>query len=101
MSDTINPTTGLSFHLNDIHGYVTGKTYGTDGPIDVFAMAARHDAPEDSAYRMVHIQLGPKVADLSYGADYTVPSWSWITEEDFDRIVDMRAIRESLGWIAA
>ncbi|QFG11510.1 hypothetical protein I5G87_gp86 [Mycobacterium phage Ekdilam] len=99
MTDTLNATKGLSFHLADIHGYVTGVTYGVDGAIEVFARAAVHGAPEGTAWRMVHVTLGARVADRAYGADYAVESWAWIDREDFDRIVDVRAIRESLGWV--
>lgn len=93
----INATEGLSFNLNDIHGHVTGKVYG-DEQVEVFAMAAFHDAEEGTPYRMVHIKCGAKIADRAYGAEYPVESWEWITKGEFDRIVDMRAIRESLGW---
>lgn len=96
--DTINATAGLSFNLADIHGYVTGVTYGVDGAIEVFAMAARHDAGEGASYRMVHVTLGAKIADRAYGVEYAVESWAWITRDDFDRIVDVPAIRASLGW---
>lgn len=100
MSETINPTTGLSFHLTDIHGYITGVTHGTDGAIDVFARAAEHDALEGTTWRMAHIKLGTKIADRNYGADYTVESWTWITRDDFDRIIDLTEIRKTLGWAA-
>ncbi|QDB74237.1 hypothetical protein SEA_HERMIONEGRANGE_87 [Mycobacterium phage HermioneGrange] len=63
--------------------------------------AARHDDPEDAKYRMVHIELGRKIADRSYGSEYTVKSWRWIDRDDFDRIVGMNEIRASFGWRAA
>ncbi|ACE79830.1 hypothetical protein KBG_82 [Mycobacterium phage KBG] len=101
-TDTLNPTQGLSFNLTDLHGYVTGTLYGDWGTTatSVFAMAARHDDPEDAKYRMVHIELGRKIADRSYGSEYTVKSWRWIDRDDFDRIIGMNEIRASFGWRA-
>ncbi|ARQ95531.1 hypothetical protein I5G81_gp92 [Mycobacterium phage Shandong1] len=95
---TINATAGLSFNLANVHGYVTGVTYGADGAVEVFAKAARHDEGPSAKYRMAHVTLGPKIRDCAYGAEYTVDSFRFITAEDFDRIVDMAAIRASLGW---
>ena len=97
-ADIINPTKGLNFELAEISGYVTGVTYGADGARHVFAGAAEVGAPEDTPLRMVHVKLGAKVADLTYGANYAVESWEWITRADFDRIVGMDEIRDSLGW---
>ncbi|QAY02821.1 hypothetical protein SEA_SHAOBING_90 [Mycobacterium phage Shaobing] len=100
MTDSLNATKGLNFNLAEISGYVTGVTYGPDGAVDVFARAAEVGAPEDTPLRMAHVKLGRKLADLAYGAEYAVESWAWITRDDFDRIVDMAAIRASLGWSA-
>lgn len=97
MTDTINATAGLSFNLTEIHGHVTGVTYG-DGVVNAFAQAAYHDAPEGTAWRMAHLKLNAKIADRAYGTEYAVESWEWITKGEFDRVVDMRAIRQSLGW---
>ncbi|QFP94875.1 hypothetical protein SEA_MARSHAWN_89 [Mycobacterium phage Marshawn] len=99
MTNTLNATDGLSFNLDAVHGFVTGVTIGVDGPVEVFAKGAFHDAPEGSRLQMMHVKLGAKIADTTYGrGEYAVESWDWITEYDFDRIVNMRAIRESLGW---
>lgn len=104
MSETINPTVGLSFNLDAIHGYVTGITYDhgyLNGASGAFARAALHDADEESRYEMAHIKLGAKINDTNFGSIYAVESWEWISEAEFDLLVGMREIRESLGWIAA
>lgn len=108
MTNTINATKGLSFNLDAIQGYVTGVTHGSDGAIDVFAQAAYHYPCESEEfraqvrYRMVHVKLGAKTDEQpTYGAVHAAEAWEWITEQDFDRIVGMREIRESLGWVAA
>ncbi|AYR01262.1 hypothetical protein SEA_SCARLETT_94 [Mycobacterium phage Scarlett] len=109
MSNTLNATEGLSFNLNydvdradnasAVHGFVTGVTIGVDGPVEVFAKGAEHDVPEGSPLRMMHVKLGRKVADTTYGrGEYAVESWAFITRDDFDRIVELAAIRASLGW---
>lgn len=97
MIETINARKGLSFNIGDLCGYVTGVIYGAE-QVEVFARAAQPGGPENAPYRMAHIRCGRKIADLEYGASYPVESWSWITRDDFDRIVDMREIRESMGW---
>ncbi|QJD50394.1 hypothetical protein I5H01_gp013 [Mycobacterium phage MarkPhew] len=109
MTNTLNATAGLNFNLNydvdavdnsnAVHGFVTGVTMGVDGPVEVFAKGAEHDVPEGTPLRMMHVKLGAKVADSSYGrGEYAVESWEFITRDDFDRIVELQTIRESLGW---
>ncbi|QAX95633.1 hypothetical protein I5H03_gp013 [Mycobacterium phage Nibb] len=109
MTNTLNATDGLSFNLNydvdradnadAVHGFVTGVTIGVNGPVEVFAKGCEHDVPEGTPLRMMRVKLGAKVADTAYGrGEYAVESWEFITRDDFDRIVDLQAIRESLGW---
>ncbi|ASR85593.1 hypothetical protein I5G80_gp051 [Mycobacterium phage Krueger] len=101
MTNTLNATEGLNFNLDNAHAYVTGVVMGVDGPIEVFAKGALSGVPEGTPLRMMHVKLGAKVADTSYGrGEYAVESWSFITRDEFDHIVDMAAIRESLGWRA-
>ncbi|QJD50494.1 hypothetical protein SEA_CHRIS_92 [Mycobacterium phage Chris] len=109
MTNTLNATEGLSFNLNydvdrvdnasAVHGYVTGVTIGVDGPVEVFAKGCEHDVPEGTPLRMMHIKLGRRVPVNTYGrGEYAVESWEFITRDDFDRIVELHLIRDSLGW---
>lgn len=97
MTNTLRVERGVSFHFDEIRGYVTDHVFTDGGDLVVFARAWwQFDEDESSPGQMAAVTMRDR--SITVGADQAAASWQWISRDDFDRIVGMDEMRKSMGW---